>query len=144
MRLVLAILFAGCSSSPPLSTCADSLAGTWRSETGDWMILDRGAQLEGYPLFDDSRPESIADVVIAPRALDLARNGDVIDGRITRRYTRGGDSCVVKVPFRVLSCAGSMLEVIFADTSPPMQFSPCVESARSNPSRREKWQRTHP
>ncbi|MFN0247447.1 MAG: hypothetical protein ACKV2T_11225 [Kofleriaceae bacterium] len=143
MRLLLAILFAGCSSPPPLSTCADSLAGTWRSDGGEWMLLDRGASLEGYPLFDDSRTGD-PTIAVAPRALDLLREGDVVDGRMTRRYTRGGDSCLAKVPFRVLSCAGSTLEVIFADTSPPMQFAPCVESARSNPSRREKWERTHP
>lgn len=145
MRLVIAFALAGCSSSPAMSTCADSVAGTWRGETGDWMLLDRGAALEGYPLFDDSRePSGDPAIVVAPRAIDLRRDGDEIRGEISRRYMRGGDACIAKVPFRVLACTAQTLEVILADTSPPTQFAPCIESARKNPSRREKWQRTHP
>ncbi|MGE3766062.1 MAG: hypothetical protein AB7L94_27650 [Kofleriaceae bacterium] len=148
MRLALALaMLGGCSSSspPPMSTCADSLAGTWHSDAGDWMLLDRGAAIEGYPLFDDSRePGGDPAIVVAPRAIDLRRMGDEVGGEISRRYMRGGDACIARVPVHVLACTGSTLEVILADTSPPTQFAPCIESARKNPSRREKWHRTHP
>jgi hypothetical protein len=146
MRLVIAAALAGCSSSPPpMATCADSLAGTWRGESGEWMLLDRGSALEGYPLFDDSRePGADPTIVVAPRAIDLRRQGDAVSGEISRRYTRAGDACTARVPFRVLTCSGQTIDVILADTSSPTQFTPCTESARKNPSRREKWQRTHP
>ncbi len=146
MRLVTIVLVAGCSqSSPPLASCADSLAGTWHTEAGDWMLLDRGAAIEGYPLFDDSRePGGDPAIVVAPRAIDLRRDRDEVGGEISRRYTRGGDACITKVPVHVLSCTGTTLELVLADTSPPTQFAPCTESARKHPSRREKWQRMHP
>lgn len=141
---LLAIALAGCSSSRPIATCGDSLAGVWRGESGEWMLLDHGASLEGYPLFDDSRePGGDPGVVVAPRAIDLRRDGVELDGTISRRYMRGGDACSVTVPLRVLACSGSTLEVVLADTSPPLQFAPCAESSRKNPSRREKWQRVH-
>ncbi|GEM_PF-1687920 len=145
MRLLAIAVVAGCSqSAPPLATCADSVAGTWRTDAGEWMLIDRGAAIEGYPLFDDSRePTGDPAVVVAPRAIDLRREGDVITGEISRRYMRGGDACVAKVPVHVLSCSGAMLELVLADTSAPTQFAPCAESTRKNPSRREKWQRTH-
>lgn len=146
IRALAVVLANGCSSSsPPIASCADSLAGTWHSDGGDWMILDRGAAIEAYPLFDDSR-ERGGDpaIVVAPRAIDLRRTGDEIAGEISRRYMRGGDGCIAKVPVHVLSCSGSTLELVLADTSPPTRFGPCVESARRNPSRREKWRRTHP
>ncbi len=144
MRRVLAIVLAGCSSSPQLSTCADSLAGTWRAESGDWMLVDRGRTLEGYPLFDDSHEIADRVLVVAPRVIDLRRDGDAVTGEISRRYMTGGDACVTTVPFRVLSCSGHTIEVILADSSPPTRFAPCAESSRTNPSRREKWRRTHP
>lgn len=145
MRFAIVVaITAGCSqSSPPLASCADSLGGTWHSDAGDWMILDHGATLEGYPLFDDSRePAGDPAIVVAPRAIDLRRE-DEVGGEMSRRYVRGGDACIAKVPVHVLSCSGSTLEVVLADTSPPTQFTPCTESARKNPSRREKWHRTH-
>jgi hypothetical protein len=147
MRLaIIAAFAAGCSQSPPpLASCADSLQGVWHTDAGDWMLLDHGATLEGYPLFDDSHePASEPAVVIAPRALDLRRDRDEVGGEISRRYMRAGDGCITKIPFHVLSCSGSTLEVVLADTAAPTQFSPCSESVRKNPSRREKWHRTHP
>lgn len=144
--LAIAVIVAGCSTAPPpLATCADSLQGVWRSDAGDWMLIDRGASLEGYPLFDDSH-EAAADpaIVIAPRALDLRREGDEVGGDISRRYMRGGDACIVKVPLHVIACTGTTIELVLADTSAPPQFTPCAESSRKNPSRREKWQRTFP
>jgi hypothetical protein len=145
VRPLALVIAAGCSQSPPpLASCADSLAGTWHTDAGDWMIIDRGAALEGYPLFDDSHePGGDPAIVVAPRAIDLRRDRDEVGGDISRRYTRAGDACITKVPVHVLSCTGSTLEVVLADTSPPTQFAPCVESTRHNPSRREKWQRTH-
>jgi hypothetical protein len=144
MRAFAIALVASCSQSPPLASCADSLAGTWHTDAGDWMLLDRGATIEGYPLFDDSRePGGDAAIVVAPRAIDLQRKRDEVGGEISRRYMRGGDSCISRVPVHVLACSGSTLELVLADTSPPTQFAPCTESSRKNPSRREKWLRTH-
>lgn len=145
MRVAVIALATACSqSSPPMTTCADSLAGTWKSDAGEWMLLDRVSTIEGYPLFDDSR-ESGGDpaVVVAPRAIDLRRMGDEVGGEISRRYTLRGDSCIARVPFHVLSCAGDTLEVVLADTSAPTQFAPCTESTRKHGSRRERWRRTH-
>ena len=144
-RLVIAFALAGCSTSPPsLATCADSLAGTWATERGEWMLIDRGTALEGYPLFDDSRePAGDPAIEIAPRAIDLRRDEAAVVGEISRRYMRGSDACIAKVPLRVLACSGDVIEVILADPSPPAGFAPCIESARKSSSRREKWRRTH-
>ena len=148
MRALLAIALAGCSSPPPIERCADSLAGTWRPEGadggGEWMLLDHGRTVEGYPLFDDSRPAGgDAGLEVAPRAIDLARAGDRLEGEVSRRYMRGSERCVVKVPLHVLACTGATLELVLSDPSPPLQFAPCAESSRKNPSRRERWLRVH-
>lgn len=145
MRAIVLVVVASCTqSSPPLASCADSIAGVWHSDTGDWMLLDRGASIEGYPLFDDSKEPAGEGIVVAPRAIDLTRDRDEIGGEISRRYMHGGDSCITKVPLHVLACTADTLELVLADTSAPTQFTPCTESARKNPSRREKWRRTHP
>ena len=69
--VVTLVLCTACSTSAPLASCDDDLRGAWRDEASGarWMILDRGASLEVYPLFSDAVPAG------APRVIDLARSG---------------------------------------------------------------------
>ncbi|MDX2086393.1 MAG: hypothetical protein SFX73_01030 [Kofleriaceae bacterium] len=136
----LAALFAtaACSSAGP-ATC-DDLRGVWRTEGSGarWMILDQGRSLEGYPLFDDSAP--VPGLETAPRVLDLVRDDGDLRGEIKRRFMRGADVCLAKVPARVTACTGTTLELVLADPVPPLSFAPCTWGT-TGPSRRERWQR---
>lgn len=137
---------SACSRTSPIHTCDDSLRGVWRSEAGQpWMILDRGASLEAYPLFDDSRPAGTGGevdpaLVIAPRAIDLARGTDGLRGEIKRRYMRAADSCVATTPVRITTCANDQLALVLSDPVPPIAFTPCAWG-RASASRVERWRR---
>lgn len=132
--LVTAVAGAACDRRPPVTSCDDDLHGVWVSDTGArWAILDRGATLEGYALFDDAVPEG------APRAIDLTRT-QKLAGEVSRRYARGGDACVAKAPIRIAKCKASGLQIVVADPQPPLSYAPCAWG-RPAPSRVEHWRR---
>lgn len=112
----------------------------WRTEgTGArWMLLDQGKSLEVYPLFDDSAPSPGLET--APRVIDLSRTDGELRGEVKRRYMRGADACVRKLPVHVTACTGDTLELVFADPVPPLTFAPCMWGT-TGPSRRERWLR---
>jgi hypothetical protein len=137
-----ATLFATACSSASSASC-DDLRGAWRAEaTGArWMILDHGRSLEGYPLFDDGKPTSVSPALeTAPRVIDLARADGELRGEVKRRFMRGADACVGKLPVRVTACTGDTLELVFAEPVPPLTFAPCTWGT-TGPSRRERWLR---
>ncbi|CAN5913181.1 hypothetical protein BH11MYX3_BH11MYX3_16930 [soil metagenome] len=144
MRRAAALALLGaCSSRTPIATCADDLAGTWRSEAGEqWMIVD-GAALEAYTLFDDTHPVDAPGIEIGPRTIDLSRTPRGADGEVRRRYLRAGAICIAKVPAHLLTCQGDTLELVLADPTAPVVFEPCAWG-RPEPSRRERWQRISP
>jgi len=77
---------------------------------------------------------------VAPRVIDLERRGDALSGTQHRRYMRAADRCDDRVPVRVTACAGDTLDIVLADSVPPLSYAPCTWPSRA-PSRRERWRR---
>jgi hypothetical protein len=97
-----------------------------------------------------------ADLVVAPRMFDFriepagsspgsgasrlpARQAPVA-GTLRRRYMRGAARCDAHVPVHITRCAGDTLELVLAEPSPPLEFSPCTWS-RPDPSHLVRWRR---
>jgi len=135
MRLALAaMLLVACDRTPHVTSCDDSLAGVWVTPSGArWMMLDYGATLEAYPIFDDSVGGG------APRVIDLAR-GAKISGEIKRRYMRGAEECEGRAPIRIAKCKDDKLQVVLGDVLPPAEFTPCTWGQPSA-TRAEWWKR---
>jgi hypothetical protein len=132
--LVIAATLMSCDRKPPLQSCNEPLHGVWRTATGArWMVLDRGATLEAFPLFDDGVAGG------APRAMDLKR-AHKLAGEVVRRYMQGGASCESRAAARITSCRGSELELVLADPQPPLSYEPCAWGQPA-PSRVERWHR---
>ncbi|MGE5182651.1 MAG: hypothetical protein ACM31C_11340 [Acidobacteriota bacterium] len=140
MKIVLVlVLVLGCSRRAPISSCADDLHGVWRDGSGaSWMILDDGATLEAYALFADA--VGSGELAGAPRAIDLARTADRLDGTIHRRFERRADSCDAHVPIHVTACKDDTLEIVLADPAAPVELAPCRWGAIP-PARVERWRR---
>jgi hypothetical protein len=131
---VLLALLAGCDRRQAVTSCDDNLRGVWVTETGArWSLLDQGATLEAFPLFDDALPAAGG----APRVIDLART-DKLAGEVQRRFTHGPHHCVAKAPIRVAKCEAGSLQVVSTDPQPPLQFSPCAWG-RPVESRVDRW-----
>jgi hypothetical protein len=128
---------AACDRKPPIRSCADDLTGEYGSGDRHWMVLDRGTSLEAYPLFPDV---PAGEIEIAPRIMELDRVGAQVSGEVRRRYMKGSAACIAKVPVRVTTCSSDGLELVFAETSPPLSFTPC-QWPRPESSRLERWQR---
>jgi hypothetical protein len=62
-----------------------------------------------------------------------------IAGHLRRRYMRGTQVCVAKVPMRITACAGDALDVVLAEAEPPLAWSPSCTWPRTAGSRRERW-----
>jgi hypothetical protein len=163
MRWAVGLAIAACSGREPIASCDDDLRGVYTAGAERWMVLDHGATLEAYPLFPDvvgaapSAPGSAA-LEIAPRVIDLDRapagapagaaRGDArsavgparLAGTVQRRYLRRGQRCEARAPVQVARCAGDTLELVLADPSPPIAFSPCTWTA-PGPSRTVRWRR---
>jgi hypothetical protein len=146
-RLAAALLaVAACSSRAAIESCASDLGGTYVADDGErWIVADRGATLEAYPLFPDA-PTSIAsaggaDLVIAPRVIDLARGGDgVLVGATKRRYMRGRLACESRAAATVARCTADAFELVAADPPPPSAFEPCRFDAPPR-TRVARWKR---
>ena len=93
-----------------------------------------------------------AAVVVAPRVIDFKRpvaavatapgraGTTPLAGTLRRRYMRRAERCEAHLPVHVTHCAGDTLELVLADPSPPIEFSPCTWSL-PDPSRVERWRR---
>jgi len=142
------VVAGACACGHHVSTCDDDLAGVYTEDDGQrWMLLDNGASLEGYPLFDDFRrgsavarggvnpptlpPERGREgplwIEVAPRAIDVLRPR--LAGDVRRRYTRypGGDACTTRAPARITACVDDQLELVLGDPAPPSRFAPCAQ-----------------
>jgi hypothetical protein len=134
LAAMMVIAASACDRRAPVASCDDSLHGVWITPRGErWMMLDSGATLEGYPLFDDAVPDG------APRVIDLAR-GDKLAGEVKRRYMRRADACLARAPIRVTACGDDQLELVLADPPVPLRLSPCAWSMTAA-SRVERWRR---
>jgi len=61
-------------------------------------------------------------------------------GTLRRRYMRRAEHCDAHLPVHVMRCAGDTIELVLADPSPPLEYSPCAWS-RPEPSRLVRWRR---
>lgn len=140
-KLALAVGLAGgaCSRRAPIRPCDDDLRGVYTSGAERWMVLDDRDTLEAYPLFPDS--DGPADLVVAPRVIDLVRDGRAEpSGTLRRRYMRRAQRCDAHVPVHITRCAGDTIELVLADPAPPIELSPCTWPG-PGPSRVERWRR---
>ncbi|MBA3396051.1 MAG: hypothetical protein H0T89_25705 [Deltaproteobacteria bacterium] len=138
-----------CDRAAPLASCTDDLRGVYVVDPGTateapgderrWMLLDHRVTLEAYPLFDD-RDRAVPGLEIAPRVLDLRREGESLAGEMRRRYLRGADRCEARTAVRITSCRGTTLELVLADPVAPTGFQPCTWGTPAT-SRRERWSR---
>jgi hypothetical protein len=135
-RLAL-LAWAACDRRVPITSCADDLSGEYANGDQRWMVLDRGSSLEAYPLFPDV---PAGPLEVAPRVIELGRTGTQIAGEVRRRYMKATTICIAKLPARITACTDDSLELVFADTSPPLAFDPCRWPG-PEPSRRERWMR---
>lgn len=181
------LALAACSRRDPIAACDDDLHGVYASGDERWMVIDHGEALEAYPVFPDGAgPEpdrslpgrsaarseraapgassAPADVVVAPRVIDLQRapaaaiHGSTdpgaqrgaartppaepaaLTGTLRRRYMRRAEGCDAHVPVHVTRCAGDTIELVLADPAPPIAFSPCTWPG-PGPSRLVRWRR---
>lgn len=127
-------LLTACEHQSAIRACTDDLHGVWRTPSGErWGLLDHGATLEAFALFDDAVPGG------APRAIDVSR-ADNLAGSVTRRYTLGATHCEARAPIRITACTADELQLVVAEPQAPLAFSPCTFSALA-PSRVERWRR---
>jgi len=152
LALALALLGACHGSSPPLTSCRDNLAGVWRADatapSGDPVrlhILDRGARLEAYPIFDDSvvaagdaKPTTPDAIIAAPRAFDFIRGGDTLDGTASRRFQRGPRLCTLRAPARLSACSGDHATLDLTPLLAPTDWDRCTAPLAAP----ERWRLT--
>lgn len=131
-----ALLLVACKSRQPIAACSDDLGGVYATPNGRWMMLDSGATLEMYPLFDDSVPDG------APRLIDLARGSarERLDGEEKRRYTQHGAICESRAPLHVTKCSDDALQVVRGGVVAPLATAPCLWG-RPTESYVETWRR---
>jgi hypothetical protein len=115
----------------PVERCSDPLDGVWRADerapSGEpyrFHILDRGAAIEIYPIFDDAVPPDgsakLSGIIYAPAVIDLQRNGQLLHGTESRRLVRGTQTCVRKLPAVIAAgaCSGDRLTLGIALAAP--------------------------
>jgi len=113
----------GCSAHPRVTSCTDDLTGVWVDGSGGrWMLLDHGATLEGYPMFDDAAGSH--DVIGAPRVVDLHRTPTGLDGQVKRRYQHRADTCDARAAVHVTAC-GDDLDLTIVEPAAPLELGPC-------------------
>lgn len=155
-------------SGGPVTSCQDSLSGTWVREPSPggprrledaspereerWAILDHGTRLEIYPLFDDTAASAAEDakqlLVRSPRSLELLRSHSSLLGHVERWVMRRGTKCLLRGSARLSGCRsderGAMLDAQLAEL--PMPFSDedlaaCWPGPRVLPRQAQRWRR---
>lgn len=133
-RALLLVAVAACDRRAPISSCEDDLHGVWITpDDHRWMLLDNGATLEGYPLFDDSVPDG------APRVIDLHR-GERFTGEVKRRFMKGATQCDAHAPIRIAKCKEDRLQLVISDVPTPLSMTPC-QWPQPAEARFEHWRR---
>ena len=135
--LVALATLAACEGRATIRSCDQDLGGEYTAGDRRWMVIDHGEQLEIYPAFPDVPASSLE---VAPRTLELWREGGVLRGATHRRYMQGAASCTAKLPATIARCADNTLEIVHAETAPPLGFAPCTWG-RTDPARVERWTR---
>lgn len=128
--LVVVALLVGCDRRPDVTSCNDDLHGVWVTENRRWMLLDNGATVEAYPLFDAGSP---------PPVIDL-RRGEHFTGELKQRFMQGSAECVGTAPVRIAKCKSNTLNIVIGEVSPPLAYAPC-QWPKPNESQLEHWQR---
>lgn len=136
MRAAL-LLLAACGR-PAITSCEQDIGGIYLHEGARWILVDRGATLEAFPLFPDV--PAVADTEVAPRVIDLDRTTAGVAGHVKRRYMRGAKACTGKVPVRVTECRTESIDIVLGDPVPPLEVEPCT-FPRHDRTRRERWLR---
>lgn len=134
--VLVAVLASACGGRAAIDSCDGDLGGRYANGAERWMILDHGASLEAFPLFDDT-PEQ-RELEIGPRVIDLARKSGAVTGSVRRRYMRGAQVCVARATARITACAGDGLDIVLTDPASPLEWEPCTWP-RLDSSRRERW-----
>lgn len=139
--VALAAILAGGCARDSIESCAQNLSGEYTGERGVWVITETQDRLEIYPVFPDRGIPADGTLEIAPRVITLDRTADgTLRGEAKRRYMKASASCLAKVAVRITRCANDTLDVVMADTAPPLSFAPC-QWGRVEPARVELWKR---
>ena len=109
---VLLLILAGCDADPvPIRTCADSLAGSWRSEAGTYHALDQGRSIDFHPLFDSAKPGSGRSAWM----LNFQRGpADTPAGSVGFFLSREDKSCRIRWPATLQSCKDDRLVITYS------------------------------
>ncbi len=138
MRLLLAVAaLTACEGRATITSCDQDLGGEYAVGDRRWIVMDHGEQLEIYPAFPDVPASNLE---VAPRTLELWREDGMLRGKTHRRYMQGAASCTAKVSATIARCANNTLEIVHAETSPPLSFAPCTWG-RTEPAQVERWMR---
>lgn len=118
---------AACGSSSPAASppdCAAPLTGVWQPEGSPhrWAVLERGAALEAYPIFDDTA--GAGDAVVSPRRVIAVRGKTAFLGRVERWVMREARSCSLRAPVRI-ECRPGGLRFELPELLPPSDFVTC-------------------
>jgi hypothetical protein len=131
------LLLAACGR-PAITSCEQDIGGVYVFEGARWILVDRGATLEAFPLFPDV--PVVAETEVAPRVIDLDRTPAGVAGHVKRRYMRGAKACIGKAPARVTACRSESIDIVLSDPVPPLEVAPCT-FPRHDGNRRERWLR---
>jgi len=163
---VAVLALAACTGRASIETCDDDLRGVYAADGERWMVIDRGATLEAYPLMPDvALPDilraepgvaatvgEVPRVEVTPRVIALTRTpdtathapddpgGSTIEGAVQRCYLRGEARCDARAAVSVTRCSRDTLELVVIDPAAPLDFAPCVWPTRS-PARVARWRR---
>lgn len=143
LALAAAVLATACGRAAPAS-CRDPLDGPWRvvgagattpsGEPRRYHALDTGAEVDLYPVFDDSvlapgaaKPTGPGALDVAPAAFHLTRSADgtALVGSWVRRFERGGQVCILRTPARLDGCAGGRATLEATPVAPPADWAAC-------------------
>lgn len=155
-------------SSGPVTSCQDSLSGTWIRERSPgelrglgeagpereerWAILDHGTRLEIYPLFDDTAASAAEDakqlLVRSPRSLELLRSHSSLLGHVERWVMRRGTKCLLRGSARLSGCRsderGAVLDAQLVELPMPLSdedLAACWPGPRVLPRQAQRWRR---
>ena len=135
----IALLALGCHREPAIQSCRDPIGGQWQvSDVGphhgeSWALLDRGATLEMYPLFNMTSTTAVADdapIFVAQPMINATRSSDQsleeLIGRGSLRITQGGTVCVRRQYVAIEGCRDDVIHVAMPVWQPPSNPTQCA------------------
>lgn len=121
-------LCLGCRTASPASEqdCPAPLAGVWQvaGTSQRWAMVERGAAIEAYPLFDDSDGAGDLARSVSPRRVIAVRGKTALVGRVERWVMRGAQHCAVRAAVRI-ECRAGELRLELPELTPPTDFVTC-------------------